>query len=277
MIGTAMSLELRIWPSGSARFADGILEVTTGDGIRVAAPTSWRSVSSRCGRAGCRSPSSIGSGSTGSRRALGRARARGGASTARRRRHQVETTSVMWVEVVIEAVGLLWPFGRRKPVEPGVVEPGASTVRVEVGHPRAYVRGLNANGSLAEEVLAAGLLRQGEPYSLLGLVTCVALLDWLRTRRAKTLPREFVLAVTAQRVIAFAVSAVAEDGGDGSVEAVWITRGECGSWPRHRVRVIDRTNGFQSKGATLELGGVERVPVAWDDDGTDELIEHLNR
>ncbi len=29
--------ELAIWPSGSARFADGILEVTTGDGIRVAA------------------------------------------------------------------------------------------------------------------------------------------------------------------------------------------------------------------------------------------------
>lgn len=29
--------ELAIWPSGIARFADGILEVTSGDGIRVAA------------------------------------------------------------------------------------------------------------------------------------------------------------------------------------------------------------------------------------------------
>jgi hypothetical protein len=28
--------ELAIWPSGIARLADGILEVTTGDGIRVA-------------------------------------------------------------------------------------------------------------------------------------------------------------------------------------------------------------------------------------------------
>jgi hypothetical protein len=37
MTSTAMSLELRIWPSGVARFAEGILEVTTGDGIRVAA------------------------------------------------------------------------------------------------------------------------------------------------------------------------------------------------------------------------------------------------
>ena len=32
-----MPIELPIWPSGIARFADGILEVTTGDGIRVAA------------------------------------------------------------------------------------------------------------------------------------------------------------------------------------------------------------------------------------------------
>jgi hypothetical protein len=29
--------DLPIWPSGIARFADGILDVTTGDGIRVAA------------------------------------------------------------------------------------------------------------------------------------------------------------------------------------------------------------------------------------------------
>ena len=33
---TAWSPEVPIWPSGVARLADGILEVTTGDGIRVA-------------------------------------------------------------------------------------------------------------------------------------------------------------------------------------------------------------------------------------------------
>jgi hypothetical protein len=32
-----MTTDLPIWPSGVARFADGILEVTTGDGLRVAA------------------------------------------------------------------------------------------------------------------------------------------------------------------------------------------------------------------------------------------------
>lgn len=30
-------MDLPIWPSGVARFADGILEVTTGEGVRVAA------------------------------------------------------------------------------------------------------------------------------------------------------------------------------------------------------------------------------------------------
>jgi hypothetical protein len=37
MTMTATSPDLPIWPSGIARFADGIFEVTTGDGIRVAA------------------------------------------------------------------------------------------------------------------------------------------------------------------------------------------------------------------------------------------------
>jgi hypothetical protein len=36
MTMTDTSPELPIWPSGIARFADGILEVTTGDGIRAA-------------------------------------------------------------------------------------------------------------------------------------------------------------------------------------------------------------------------------------------------
>jgi hypothetical protein len=36
MTTTEDSVELPIWPSGFARLADGILEVTTGNGIRVA-------------------------------------------------------------------------------------------------------------------------------------------------------------------------------------------------------------------------------------------------
>lgn len=181
----------------------------------------------------------------------------------------------MFSEAVIDLIGLLWPFGRSKPVEPVVMEPGASTIRVDLGIPRPYVRSLNASGWLAEEVLVAGVLRQGKPYSLFGLVTGLALIDLVR-RPSKTLPREFVLAVTAERAIAFALGPVAGGGGEGWVDWVTLKRGERGSWPRDLVRPIDQTKGFSSKGATLELGG-ERIPVVWDgEDSTNELIELLS-
>ena len=192
-------------------------------------------------------------------------------------RNTGERKSVMWVEAVIDVIGLVWPFGRSRPVEPTVVEPGASTIRVELGVPGEFTRRLNESGWLAEDVLAAGMLRQGKPYSLLGIVTGLALIDVVR-RRSKTLPREFVLALTAERVVAFALALVSEGDGTGDTVAVKIKRGERGSWPRDLVRLIDQTKGFESKGATLELGGVDRFPVAWDgNDSTDELIELLSR
>jgi hypothetical protein len=184
----------------------------------------------------------------------------------------------MWVDVLVDVIWLLWPFGRDQPVEQSAVEPGASTLRVVLGDRAAYARALNASGWLAEEIQAAGRLRQGKPYSLFGLVTGLALLDWLRARRAKSLPREFVLAVTAQGVFVFGVSLVAEGDGEGSVDAIRLKRPARGSWPRAAVRAIDRTEGFSSKGATLELAGVDRVAVAWDGgDSTDEVIELLCR
>jgi hypothetical protein len=182
----------------------------------------------------------------------------------------------MW-SAVVEVVIDLWPFGRDKPVEPIVVEPGASTVRVELGVPGAFARRLNESGWLAEDVIAAGMLRQGKPYSLFGLVTGLVLIDVVR-RRSKTLPRQFVVALTGERVVAFALSLVSEGDGTGDTVAVKVKRGERGSWPRELVRLIDQTKGFGSKGAMLELGGVDRFPVAWDgDDSTDELIELLSR
>ena len=44
------------------------------------------------------------------------------------------------------------------------------------------------------------------------------------------------------------------------------------------VRLIDVPKGGASNGGTLELAGVERIPVASDgDDSTGELIELLSR
>jgi hypothetical protein len=93
------------------------------------------------------------------------------------------------------------------------------------------------------------------------------LIDLLRRRRSKSLPRQFVLAVTADRVVAYKASG----GGDSeSNYEVRIAPGECGSWPRASVWIA---------GETLELDGVERIPVARSnmnrDPNTDELLEVL--
>jgi hypothetical protein len=129
------------------------------------------------------------------------------------------------------------------------------------------------------EVLAAGHLRQGKAPSTLGMVTGTALVEVLRPRRSKALPRSFVLVVTADRVVAF--KAVAGGGGpDSGPYTIRISPGEAGSWPRSSVRLVDLIDGAQSKDAILELDGPERFPVSrpnlCGDPDTDELFELLS-
>ena len=169
----------------------------------------------------------------------------------------------MW-DVVID---VLAPTGGPGPVERNG---DSGTIAVPFGVPGAFARGLNESGWLAEQVIAAGTLRQGRPPSLLGAVTGLALLELAR-RRSKTLPREFVLAATDDRVAAFAMSAE----GEGTTPVIKISRGERGSWPRELVRLIDLSKGLFTTGGTLELAG-ERFPVTSDgDDSTNELIQLL--
>ena len=178
----------------------------------------------------------------------------------------------MWDLVIDAAVGL-WP-SRGEPI---VEQRDADTIAVQFGVPGAFTRRLNESGWLADEVIAAGVLRQGNAPSLFGVVTGLVLIEMARPRRSKSLPREFVLAVTADRVVAFALSLWKE--GDGATEyAVQIKRGERGSWPRELARLIDLTKGVFTRGGTLELAGVERIPITSDgDDSTNELIELLGR
>ena len=104
----------------------------------------------------------------------------------------------MWWELAID---LLWPSR-----EPEAVErrPGG-TLPVQVAFAGAFRRSLDASGWLDEEVVAAGMLRQGSPPSLTALLTGAALVQTAR-RPSKALPREFALAVTADRVIVFAMT-----------------------------------------------------------------------
>jgi hypothetical protein len=186
----------------------------------------------------------------------------------------------MWWDL---AVDVLWPSRGPKSVERSVeriVEKGASgTLRVECGVAGALTRRLNESGWLADEVIAAGVLQQGTPPSLLALTTGLVLFQIARSRRSKSLPREFALALTADRVVAFALSPWKEgDRVTDSVAAVRIKPGECGSWPRDSVRLIDLHTRVGTRGATLQLAGLEPFPVTSDGDpSTDELIELLRR
>jgi hypothetical protein len=185
----------------------------------------------------------------------------------------------MWWDVAID---VLWPSRAKGRTERSLdrivdwLDPG--TLPVRFGIPGELKRRVNESGWLADEVIAAGVLRQGKAPSLLALVTGLALIQMARPRRSKSLPREFALAVTADRVVAFAMSPSKEAEQNDLGFTVNIKPGECGSWPRHSVRLSDPQQRVGWKDATIELAGPERIPVAWDgDDSTDELVELLSR
>ena len=110
-----------------------------------------------------------------------------------------------------------------------------------------------------EPVLAAGQLRQGR-----------RLVDFLRPRRCRLLPREFVLAVTRTRVVAFAAC--------GDAAGIGIKPGIRAAFPRHEVELADLSQGPASTAATMRIRDhcfpVSRPSVKTDWD-TDELIALL--
>jgi hypothetical protein len=85
----------------------------------------------------------------------------------------------------------------------------------------AYLTGLRW---VDEPVLAAGQLRQGR-----------GILDFLRPRRCRQLPRGFVLAVTRTRVVAF------EAWGDAA--GIGIKPGVRAAFPRDEVQLADLAQG----------------------------------
>jgi hypothetical protein len=183
----------------------------------------------------------------------------------------------MLMELILDF--LPWPESRRsrrlgekivERIDRGSILPGA---------PGAIKRALNESGSLSEEVIAAGELRQGKEPSVVSMITGWALIELLRPRRSKSLPRHFVLAVTSDRVIAFKARGGADgENGDGPYR-LWIRPGERGSWPKPSVRLLDRPEDAKSTVGTLVLDGLERIPVFRPnpdrDPSTDELLEVL--
>jgi hypothetical protein len=109
------------------------------------------------------------------------------------------------------------------------------------------------------ELVAVGQLRQGKPPTALGMALGYAVVEVLRPRRSKLLPRHFVLAVTEQRVIAWKASGGSPE--DSSDYRLRIRPGEQANFPRASVSVTDLTDGPQSKGATMTIAG-ESFPVS---------------
>ena len=160
--------------------------------------------------------------------------------------------------------------------EKAAVASASGCVTVASAPPGAIKQALNQSGWLDEEVIAAGQLRQGKAPSMVGMLTGTALVELGRPRQSKSLPRHFVLAATADRVVAFKATSLVMGEDD---ELLRIKPDKCGSWPRASVRMIDLPDGALSKGGTLELEGRERLPVSRPnldgDPNTDELLELL--
>lgn len=179
----------------------------------------------------------------------------------------------MW-ELVID---LFWPSREIKSIERLAEKVTSGGLPIEWARPEAFKRALNESGWLADEVLAAGLVTQGRTQSLFRMITGLALLEVLRPRRSKSLPREFALAVTHDKVVAFAMNPWKEGDGE-TVRVVKIKNEQRGSWSRGLVRMIDVSKGRVQDGATLDLAGEEQFPITWGGDpSTDELIEVLSR
>jgi hypothetical protein len=185
----------------------------------------------------------------------------------------------MLAELIIDF--LPWPQSRRAERLGDKITEKIDSGSVLTAEPGAIKRHMNEKGLLAEEVLAAGELRQGKEPSLVSMITGWALVELLRPRRSKSLPRHFVLAVTAGRVVAFkALSGSDDEDGNGPCR-LWIRRAERGSWLAGSVQLVDIVERKGSTVATLVLDGVERVlvyrPNPDTDPSTDELFEVLGR
>ena len=172
------------------------------------------------------------------------------------------------IDAAVDIATTLWPSGD----QPETEKRDPNIVAVRFSEPGGFTRGLNGSGWIADEVIAAGALRQGKPPSLFTAATGLALIELAR-RRSKSLPREFVLAATEKHVVALAMRTKDAD----TSPVIEIKRGELGRWPRELVGLTDVRKRMFNSGATLVLAGERILVTSDDDDSTNELIALLRR
>lgn len=126
----------------------------------------------------------------------------------------------------------------------------------------SFRKALNEAGWAGRDVEAACIVRQGEAPSMASTMIGVGVLKLLKRRGVKELPRKFVLAVTADSVVAFEVDSHSRGKGSPSDDefVVTIKPEQHGSWPRDQVSMVPSKDGITSN-AVLTLAGAE-MPCA---------------
>jgi hypothetical protein len=136
----------------------------------------------------------------------------------------------------------------------------------ETDSPGAIKKALNEGGWVDGHVIAAGDLRQGKEPSLVSMVTGTALVEALRPRRSKSVPRHFVLALTGDRIVAFKTLGTGDDAG---VYELWIRPDEFrvlaargGASPRREAGPhVDRRHPRAERRRTPTRSRTKRQPV----------------
>ncbi|HEX2466898.1 MAG TPA: hypothetical protein VHJ54_01705 [Solirubrobacterales bacterium] len=132
-----------------------------------------------------------------------------------------------------------------------------------------------ATGWGLADVEAACLVRQGHSPSMASAMIGVGVLKLLAPKKAKELPRKFVLAATPDRVLAFGADSHSRGESPHSVMHVTIHPGELASWSRGEVSMRADDAGV-NQNATLVLAGNE-VPCTVPDGDAEDALRELIR
>jgi hypothetical protein len=146
-------------------------------------------------------------------------------------------------------------------------------IRFQASTADAFSSAPTEAGWLGGPVEAACMLRQGHSPSMATAMLGVGVLKLLMPRAAKDLPRTFVLAVTADRVVALDGGGHSEGEGASSVYNVKVDSDEQGSWPRGQVTMTPAKKGMTSNGV-LHLAGAE-IPVSAPNDDAEPAFANL--
>ncbi|HEX8648693.1 MAG TPA: hypothetical protein VF715_17490 [Thermoleophilaceae bacterium] len=152
-------------------------------------------------------------------------------------------------------------------------------VKVKTGAYGSFKEAINEAGWLKDEVVAAGHLRHGRAARMsVGRPSGLEQVQLLLPRRSKKLPRHFVLAVTADEVVAFRATEVGGDSNATIYTRLKIREGVYARYPRRSVSMSDLPEGPESRGGTITIEG-DSFPVMrpnpYGDPNTNELIAVL--